>query len=168
MNLQSTTSISKKMSRVLGNSESLGQVEEIVYLHWDGGSAPTNPGPSGGAYVIHRGQRLVAEGGVYLPWATNNVAEYNGLITGLEKARELGIRKLTIQGDSMLMVNQITGLWRVRNEALKVLYDRVMALLAGVEYTIMHVKREYNKHADRAADYTIQNGASWSSPETFL
>lgn len=135
--------------------------EPDVYLHWDGGSAPTNPGPSGGAYVLQRGQTVLAEGGVFLPHATNNQAEYTGLIAGLEKARELGLRKLTIQGDSMLMVNQLNGVWRVRNEALRVLYEQARALLVGVEYTLQHVRREFNQHADRLADYTIQKRESW-------
>jgi ribonuclease HI len=134
-----------------------------VVLHWDGGSAPTNPGPSAGAYVLQRGQTLLAEGGVFLPHATNNQAEYTGLIAGLEKARELGLCALTIQGDSLLMVNQLNGVWRVRNEKLKELFDQTRALLVGVEHTIQHVRREYNQHADRLADFTIQKRESWCS-----
>jgi len=130
-------------------------------LRWDGGSAPTNPGPSAGSFVIESGGTTV-EGGVFLPWATNNQAEYSGLIAGLEKALEIGVRSIVAEGDSMLAVKQMRGEWRVRNEAIKERYERAKALsLKFDSFEVRHIGREHNGRADALSDETIRRKESW-------
>ena len=142
-----------------------------MLLRWDGGSAPTNPGPSAGAYVLYEsGDRLsgpgatVAEGGVFLPWATNNQAEYSGLISGLEKALELGARSIRVEGDSMLAVKQVRGEWKVRSESIRPVYERAMALIRSFDsFEAAHIPRALNARADALSDETIKRKESWAT-----
>ena len=93
---------------------------------------------------------MLAAHGETMGVATNNVAEYSGLIAGLEKALELGVRELEVVSDSELMVKQMRGEYKVKNEALRELSLRATALarsLGSVRYTA--VRREHNKLADQ-------------------
>ena len=119
-------------------------------LSTDGG-ARGNPGPAAFAYVLHddHGDVLAAHGEA-IGVATNNVAEYTALIAGLEKARALGVTDLEVVSDSELMVKQMRGEYRVKNEALRELSLRAGRLarqVGAVHYTA--VRREHNKLADR-------------------
>ena len=85
--------------------------------------------------------------------ATNNVAEYTAAIEGLERAEELGARVVTVRSDSLLLVNQLTGRFRVKTPHLQPLHRRVRNLAAGFErVTFEHVRRELNTEADRLAN----------------
>lgn len=135
-----------------------------MLLRWDGGSAPTNPGPSAGSYVLYESDLVVAEGGVFLPWATNNQAEYSGLISGLEKALELGARTIRVEGDSMLAVKQVRGEWKVRSESIRPMYERAMTLIRSFDsFEAAHIPREKNGRADALSDETIKKKESWST-----
>jgi ribonuclease HI len=137
-----------------------------MLLRWDGGSAPTNPGPSAGSYVLYESGDLdtVAEGGVFLPWATNNQAEYSGLIAGLEKALELGVRSIRVEGDSMLAVKQVRGEWKVRSESIRPMYERAMALVRSFHtFEAAHIPRALNARADALSDETIKRKESWAT-----
>jgi ribonuclease HI len=119
-------------------------------LFTDGG-ARGNPGPAAYCFVLESedGTVLAAEGEA-IGTATNNVAEYSGLIAGLEKAIELHVPQVEVVSDSELMVKQMRGEYRVKNEALRELYDEATALarrLGNVEYR--HVKRAHNELADK-------------------
>jgi ribonuclease HI len=119
-------------------------------LFTDGG-ARGNPGPAAYGFVLESedGTVLAAEGEA-IGNATNNVAEYSGLIAGLEKAIELHVPQVEVVSDSELMVKQMRGEYRVKNEALRQLYDEATALarrLGNVEYR--HVKRAHNELADK-------------------
>ena len=119
-------------------------------LYTDGG-ARGNPGPAAFAYVIQdeHGEVLAAHGEA-IGVATNNVAEYSALIAGLEKALELGVDELEVVSDSELMVKQMRGEYRVKNEALRELSVRATQLareIGPVSYTA--VRREHNKLADQ-------------------
>ena len=119
-------------------------------LFTDGG-ARGNPGPAAYGFVLESedGTVLAAEGEA-IGNATNNVAEYSGLIAGLEKAIELHVPQLEVVSDSELMVKQMRGEYRVKNEALRELYDEATALarrVGNVEYR--HVKRAHNELADK-------------------
>jgi ribonuclease HI len=119
-------------------------------LFTDGG-ARGNPGPAAYGFVLESedGTVLAAEGEA-IGTATNNVAEYSGLIAGLEKALELHVPEVEVVSDSELMVKQMRGEYRVKNEALRELYDEATALarrLGNVEYR--HVKRAHNELADK-------------------
>ncbi len=122
----------------------------IVRLFTDGG-ARGNPGPAAYAYVLERedGEVLASEGRA-IGIATNNIAEYSGLVEGLRKAIELGLTHVELVSDSELMVKQMRGEYRVKNEGLKELYleaSRLARTVGTVEYR--HVRREQNKLADQ-------------------
>jgi ribonuclease HI len=121
-----------------------------VRLFTDGG-ARGNPGPAAAAFVLERedGSVLDARGDA-IGVQTNNVAEYTALLNGLRRAAELGVTEVEVVSDSELMVKQMRGEYRVKNEALRELYDEATALarrLANVEYR--HVKRAHNELADK-------------------
>jgi ribonuclease HI len=125
-------------------------------LFTDGG-ARGNPGPAAYAYVLEDADGdVLAAHGEAIGVATNNVAEYSALIAGLEKAVDLGVRELEVVSDSELMVKQMRGEYRVKNEALRELSVRagVLARAAGrVTYTA--VRREHNKLADRLVNEAL-------------
>jgi ribonuclease HI len=125
-------------------------------LFTDGG-ARGNPGPAAYGFVLEdpEGETLAAHG-AKIGIATNNVAEYSGLIAGLRKAIELGIVAVDVVSDSELMVKQMRGEYRVKNEALRALRDEADHLarkLKQVEYR--HVKRAHNELADRLVNEAL-------------
>ena len=118
-------------------------------LSTDGG-ARGNPGPAAYGYVLETedGTVLAAEG-EQIGRATNNVAEYRGLVAGMSKAAELGVRDLEVVSDSELLVKQMRGDYRVKNEVLRVLWGEANALerrFDRVRYTA--VRRHHNEAAD--------------------
>ena len=133
-----------------------GPMNETITLQFDGGSRG-NPGPAGIGVVLRakNGTPLVTLGR-YIGRATNNVAEYRALITGLEKAKELGAKRLLIRGDSELIVRQMNGEYRVKNPDLKDLYDEAQFLLHQFdEARIEHNYRDKNTLADRLANLAM-------------
>jgi ribonuclease HI len=127
-----------------------------VLLFTDGG-ARGNPGPAAYAYVLEAedGDVLAAEG-VPIGRATNNVAEYSGLVAGLRRALELGVKHVELVSDSELMVKQMRGEYRVKNEGLRPLYDEAQRLareIGDVEYR--HVRRAENELADRLVNEAL-------------
>ena len=133
-------------------------------LATDGG-ARGNPGPAAYAYVLEAedGTLLAAHGEAIGP-ATNNVAEYRGLIEGLRKAVELGIEEVEVRSDSELLVRQMTGVYRIKNAALQELSLEASHLarrLKRVTYTA--VRRERNELADRLVNEAL-DAASPSRP----
>jgi ribonuclease HI len=127
-------------------------------LSTDGG-ARGNPGPAAFAYVLEADDGTVlAAHGETIGVATNNVAEYRGLIAGLEKARELGVGEVEVVSDSELMVKQMLGEYRVKNEALRELSLRAGRLareIGSVTYTA--VRREHNELADRLVNEALDS-----------
>lgn len=126
------------------------------------GGARGNPGPAAGAavlFAVSEGNtpgEVIGEAAEYLGVATNNVAEYTGIIVGLRKARELGIDDLDVRLDSELAVKQLNGQYRVKNPALARLFVDVHTLRSQFRrITFMHVRREFNKHADALVNKTI-------------
>ena len=125
-------------------------------LSTDGG-ARGNPGPAAYGYVLEAEDGTVlAAHGEKIGVATNNVAEYSALIAGLEKALELGLDEIEVVSDSELMVKQMTGQYRVKNEALQELWSRAGCLarrVGSVDYTA--VRREHNKLADQLVNEAL-------------
>ena len=125
-------------------------------LFTDGG-ARGNPGPAAYGYVLEADDgTLLAAHGERIGVATNNVAEYRALIAGLEKALELGLDEVGVVSDSELLVKQMTGEYRVKNEALKKLNDeaeRVARRIGDVSYRA--VRREHNELADRLVNEAL-------------
>jgi ribonuclease HI len=124
---------------------------------WTDGGARGNPGPAAFAYVLEDEQGdVLAAHGEAIGVATNNVAEYSALIAGLDKAVELGVRELEVISDSELMVKQMRGEYKVKNEALRELSLRAAQLarkLDRVTYTA--VRREQNKLADQLVNEAL-------------
>ena len=125
-------------------------------LSTDGG-ARGNPGPAAYGYVLEAEDGTVLDArGERIGIATNNVAEYRALIAGLEKAVELGIDELEVVSDSELLVKQMQGEYRVKNETLRGLNDEANSLerkLGRVRYTA--VRREHNELADRLVNEAL-------------
>ncbi len=121
--------------------------DAIIYA--DGGSRG-NPGPSASGYIVmNQDQRVLAQGGEYLGITTNNQAEYHGVRLGLEKAKELGLRRVDFRLDSMLVVNQMNGVYTIKNRDLWPINERIRDLMASFErVTFRHVRRELNQLAD--------------------
>jgi probable phosphoglycerate mutase len=130
-----------------------------VKLFTDGG-ARGNPGPAAYGYVLEADDGTVlAAHGEKIGIATNNVAEYSALIAGLEKALELGVPDVTVVSDSELMVKQMRGEYRVKNEALRELSleaARLAQRIGDVRYTA--VRREHNELADRLVNDALDAG----------
>ena len=122
-------------------------------LNTDGG-ARGNPGPAGAAYVLRDPDgNIVASAGHFLGETTNNVAEYRALICGLRRALEDGATPLLVCADSELMVKQLTGHYRVKNEGLKPLFEEAVGLIRRLgEVRVKHVRRADNKDADALAN----------------
>jgi ribonuclease HI len=129
---------------------------ERVRIFTDG-AARGNPGPAGaGAVILDPQGRVLARLGKYLGRQTNNVAEYEGLLLGLRRAKELGARDVEVRADSLLLVKQLEGEYAVKNAALKELHARAKTLLRQFEHVdVRHVPREENTLADEMSNRAI-------------
>ncbi|MCG8920619.1 bifunctional RNase H/acid phosphatase [Actinokineospora sp. PR83] len=127
-----------------------------VSVEADGGSRG-NPGPAGyGAVVFGRGGTVLAERAEAIGVATNNVAEYRGLIAGLRAAADLGADAVEVRMDSKLVVEQMAGRWKVKHPAMRPLADEARALARGFRsVTFTWIPRADNAHADRLANQAM-------------
>jgi probable phosphoglycerate mutase len=137
-------------------------VSRRVVVEADGGSRG-NPGPAGyGAVVRDAGSGEVlreAAGGIGV--ASNNVAEYRGLIAGLEAARDLGADEVDVRMDSLLVVNQMSGVWKVKHEAMRPLASRAAEIVREFRRVgFQHIPRALNSHADRLANEAMDDAAA--------
>jgi ribonuclease HI len=131
------------------------------------GGARGNPGPAGYGVRIQQDDGTVVELKESLGIATNNVAEYNGLLAALRWAVQHGIRSLSVRSDSELLVKQMTGAYRVRSEGLQPLYEEARKLGRAIgRVTFEHIRREFNKDADRLANEAMDAAASSNSQQT--
>ncbi len=120
------------------------------------GAARNNPGPAGAGIYLTKNQAKNYANGFYLGHKTNNQAEYLALLIGLIIAvPKVSNDHLQIVSDSLLLVNQIKGIYRVKNAELQILHQKVMRLLNLISYDVKHVLREHNKHADEMANLGI-------------
>jgi ribonuclease HI/ADP-ribose pyrophosphatase YjhB (NUDIX family) len=129
-------------------------------VYSDGGSRG-NPGPSAAGFVvINNQQEVVSQGGEYLGITTNNQAEYHGVRLGLEKALELGYTHIDFRIDSMLVVNQMNGLYKIKNRELWPIHERIRSMLTRFDkVSFTHVKREFNQLADGMVNKTLDEHA---------
>ena len=125
----------------------------MITAYIDGG-ARGNPGPAGYGARIEAGDGSLLDelyGGLGV--ATNNIAEYNGLLAALRWAIAHGERSVQIKADSELLVKQMRGEYRVKNEGLKPLFLQACALIRQIgDVRFQHVRREFNKDADRLSN----------------
>jgi ribonuclease HI len=128
-----------------------------LVVNVDGG-ARGNPGPAAIGVVVSDSEGTVLEElGEPIGIATNNVAEYRALLRGIETARSLGADELEIIGDSELVARQLSGAYRVKNAALKPLYQEVVRSLRGLEWQIRAVPREQNSRADALVNRALDS-----------
>lgn len=129
---------------------------DAIVIYSDGGSRG-NPGPSAAGFVIlNNRQEVIAEGGEYLGITTNNQAEYQGVRIGLEKALELGYKKIDFKLDSMLVVNQMKGHYKIKNRELWPINERIRVLMTHFDrVTFTHVNRQFNQLADGMVNKTL-------------
>lgn len=125
-------------------------------IYIDGG-ARGNPGPAGvGVVVLDESGKQIKNVSKYIGEATNNIAEYNALLYGLEEALILRADDIKINLDSELVAKQLTGEYRVKDSSLKPLFERAVNMLKGFKnFEINHIGREKNKEADRLVNKAI-------------
>lgn len=140
--------------------------DQEIIIHTDGGSRG-NPGPAACAFVVEEKNKIIFEGYKFLGKATNNVAEYNGVILALEWInRESGIVNqesgITFLMDSELIVRQLNGIYRVKDEELQKLFFQVKKLIVESKTKIIfqHVPREKNKEADLLVNQELDRNIS--------
>ena len=124
------------------------------------GASRGNPGPSAAGIVLQDADGTVLlERGLFLGHGTNNVAEYRALLAGLELAGQLNFEHVAIRTDSLLMVRQLLGIYRVRDEKLKPLFQAALTALHQFKSSdVEHVPRAENKHADKLANKAMNLG----------
>ena len=132
----------------------------MTTAYTDGGSRG-NPGPAGyGVRIEDEAGRLVEELHEAVGTATNNVAEYHGLLAALRWARDHGLREIRVRSDSELLVKQMRGIYRVKNPGLQPLHQEAQQLARQIGRVVFeHVSREQNAEADRLANKAMDEAA---------
>jgi ribonuclease HI len=127
-----------------------------VVVHVDGGSRG-NPGPAAAAAVVRSPEgEVLDEAAVTLGRATNNVAEYRGLLLGLERARALGATEVDVVNDSELIAHQVNGRYKVKHADMKPLHAEALAALRDFErWSLRPVRREQNADADALVNQAL-------------
>jgi ribonuclease HI len=135
------------------------QVQATLFA--DGGSRG-NPGhAASGAVIVAPDGTVLAEAGSYLGIATNNVAEWNGLVEGLAEARRLNIDRLAVRLDSELVIKQLTGEYRVKHPGLQPFHQQAKRLMREFTYLdLKHVPRKENKLADALVNHVLDEHAA--------
>lgn len=143
--------------------------DDAIVIYSDGGSRG-NPGPSAAGYIIlDSRQEVIAEGGEYLGITTNNQAEYQGVRLGLQKAKELGYKKVDFKLDSMLVVNQMKGYYKIKNRELWPINERIRMLMTDFDrVTFTHVNRQFNQLADGMVNKTLDAHKAHPAEHTII
>jgi len=150
------TEITDKAFKTLKLAGAKNTSNGAVTIFTDGGSRG-NPGPSAAGFIIIDGdQQVVAQGGEYLGITNNNQAEYQGVRLALEKAIELKLRRVDFKIDSMLVVYQMKGVYKIKNRDLWPIHERVLELMTQFDkVTFTHIRREFNQLADGIVNKTL-------------
>jgi ribonuclease HI len=129
------------------------------------GAARGNPGPAGiGVQITDEAGDVIAEIAEWIGETTNNVAEYTAAIEGLRRAAALGARRVHLRSDSQLLIQQLSGKYKVKAAHLRPLYDEVKGLLSDFDHVrLQHVPREQNREADRLANLGVDLRGSGSA-----
>lgn len=149
----------ERAAESLGNgrataAEDAADVRMRVYSD---GAARGNPGLSGaGAVLVEPSGQVVDRLGKFLGVQTNNFAEYMGLLLGLRRAKQLGVREVEVYADSELMIRQLGGRYQVKSPSLRPLYEEALRLLNDFSRVkLVHVPREMNAAADEMSNRAI-------------
>jgi ribonuclease HI len=129
-----------------------------VKIFADGGSRG-NPGPSASGFVVlDMEDNILVDKGIYLGVTTNNQAEYTALKLALEECRAMGVKEVHVYMDSLLVVNQMKGIFKVKNRDLWPIHDAIKTLAKGFrKIGFQHVPREFNKLADTAVNRALDD-----------
>jgi ribonuclease HI len=129
----------------------------LEYVLYFDGCSKGNPGPSGIGAVIYKNKIEIWNACKYIgDKRTNNESEYSALIMGLEEAIKMNIKELSVCGDSLLVINQVNGIYKVKNQNLLVLYENVLLLKSKFTYIdFNHVYRNNNKRADELSNLAL-------------
>lgn len=121
------------------------------------GAARGNPGPAGlGVIIKDETKKTIKEFYKYIGIATNNIAEYNALVYGLQEAHMLGVDEVMLNLDSELVAQQLKGDFRVKDPKIKLLFDQAIHLINGFKrFEVNHIRRDNNKEADKLANKAI-------------
>ena len=151
-----TGTLATKIIQVGEEGKQVLPVSDFATIYTDGGSRG-NPGPSGlGYYIIGPDGKELKRGGEFLGFSTSRLAEYYGLKEGLEQAIELGLKRVHFKSDSLMMVNQMNGVYKVKNPDLMQVHADVLKLLDKLDaYSFTHVPRELNVEADAEVNKVI-------------
>ncbi len=132
----------------------MAQDQALIYID---GAARGNPGASGiGIVIKDQAGKKIREFYKYIGEVTNNIAEYTALVYSLQEALMLGIKDIVINSDSELLVKQLNGEYKVKNEGLRTHYEQFLHLKAGFNTIVVNqISREQNKDADKLANQAI-------------
>ncbi len=127
-----------------------------LFIYIDG-AARGNPGPAGlGVVILDEKKNKLKDYYKYLGETTNNIAEYNALVYALQEAHMLGAKEVALHMDSELVVKQLKGEYRVKNNNIKPLFEQAVHLINGLERVeVKRIDRSLNKEADRLANKAI-------------
>ena len=156
--------LSVSLENIQSDKQSVGKVdsETDLIIYTDGGSRG-NPGPSASGYVIMDAQeQIIEDGGEYLGITTNNQAEYQAVKLALEQAYKFNPKRIHFKIDSLLVVNQMIGKFKIKNKDLWPINESIRRLIqehdAKVAFT--HVRREFNKLADQKVNEVLDSRTS--------
>lgn len=142
-------------------------LEKPVYLFADGASQG-NPGPGGLGYLITHSKNIrlkdflnnkieiISYGKKFLGYTTNNQAEYEALLAGIEEVKAKNFSSVIVLMDSELVINQMKGLYKIKNAHLKVLHEKAQKLAQNLKIDFVHIRREFNQVADYLARLAIE------------
>jgi len=148
--------LTDKTLATVKNNDEKNTPSDSITIFSDGGSRG-NPGPSAAGFIIlNNRQEVISEGGEYLGITTNNQAEYQGVRLGLEEAEKLGFKKIDFKVDSMMVVNQMKGFYKIKNRELWPIHERILLLMEKFDrVTFTHVPRQFNQLADGMVNKTL-------------
>lgn len=137
----------------------ISQTVEFEYKLFFDGVSKSNPGLAGAGAVIYNCEKEIWHGSKFIgKKATNNEAEYNGLIIGLNKAIKLNIKSLLVNGDSLVVINQMNGKYKCKSDSLLPFYDTAKNLVTNFDnIQFQHIYRNFNKRAHELSNIAINN-----------
>ena len=148
-----------KISPIIKNTQNIVKVHpEIIFKLQFDGCSKGNPGFAGAGAVIYHNDGEIWSGNCFVgEKATNNYAEYAGLILGLNRAIEMDINSLIVEGDSLLVINQMNGTYKCNSPNIIELYEESKKLIEKFDSIYFrHILRNYNKRADRLSNEAVE------------
>ncbi|MBR2544105.1 reverse transcriptase-like protein [Candidatus Saccharibacteria bacterium] len=151
------SAVTASANTMVGSANAARNAANGATVYVDGGSKG-NPGPAAiGYYIVSEDGKVLKRGGEFIGFATSRVAEYYAIKEGCEQAIELGLKRVRFVGDNLMIINQLRGIYRVKNKDLLPIYNDVMNYLQKFEaVAFIHVKREANREADAEANKALE------------